>query len=81
MSSSRRAIAYGKENIDFSLFHVDRKTLEIAVHPDQTVVVKAPLGIDDEEIRTTGRPGAPVGSSGSVAFSGNSIPERRRDAM
>ena len=44
MSSSRRAIAYGKESIDFSLSHVDRKTLEIAVHPDQTVVVKAPLG-------------------------------------
>lgn len=51
MSSSRRAIAYGKESIDFSLSHVDRKTLEIAVHPDQTVVVKAPLGIDDEAIR------------------------------
>lgn len=52
MSLSRRAMAYGKENIGFSLFHVDRKTLEIAVHPDQTVVVKAPLGIDDEVIRT-----------------------------
>lgn len=52
MSSSRHAIAYGKESIDFSLSHVDRKTLEIAVHPDQTVVVKAPLGIDDEAIRT-----------------------------
>ena len=52
MSLSRRAIAYGKESIDFSLSHVDRKTLEIAVHPDQTVVVKAPLGIDDEAIRT-----------------------------
>jgi predicted metal-dependent hydrolase len=52
MSSSRRAIAYGKESIDFSLSYGDRKTLEIAVHPDQTVVVKAPLGIDDEAIRT-----------------------------
>jgi predicted metal-dependent hydrolase len=50
MSSSRRAIAYGKENIDFSLFHVDRKTLEITVHPDQSVVVKAPLGTDVEEV-------------------------------
>jgi predicted metal-dependent hydrolase len=52
MSSSRGAIAYGKESIDFSLFHVDRKTLEIAVHPNQAVVIKAPLGIDDEEIKT-----------------------------
>jgi predicted metal-dependent hydrolase len=52
MSSPRHAIAYGKASIDFSLSHVDRKTLEIAVHPDQTVVVKAPLGIDDKTIRT-----------------------------
>jgi len=52
MSSSRGSVAHGKENIEFSLFHVDRKTLEIAVHPDRTVVIKAPLGIDDEEIKT-----------------------------
>jgi predicted metal-dependent hydrolase len=51
MSSSRRAVAYGKASIDFSLSYGDRKTLEIAVHPDQTVVVKAPLGTDDEAIR------------------------------
>jgi predicted metal-dependent hydrolase len=51
MSSSRRAVAYGKANIDFSLSYADRKTLEIAVHPDQRVVVKAPLGTDDEAIR------------------------------
>jgi len=52
MSSSRGSVAYGKENIDFSFFHVDRKTMEIAVHPNQAVVIKAPFGIDDEEIRT-----------------------------
>jgi hypothetical protein len=52
MSSSRGSVAHGKENIEFSLFHVDRKTLEIAVHPDRTVVVKAPFGIDHEAIRT-----------------------------
>ena len=52
MSSSRGSVAYGKGNIEFSFFHVDRKTLEIAVHPNQTVVIKAPLGIDDEAIRT-----------------------------
>lgn len=51
MSSTRRALADGKENIDFTLSYVDRKTLEIAVHPDQTVVVKAPLGTDVEEIQ------------------------------
>ena len=52
MSSSRGSVAHGKENIEFSLFHVDRKTLEIAVHPNRSVVVKAPLGSDHEEIRT-----------------------------
>jgi len=51
MSSARRAVAYGKANIDFSLSYADRKTLEIAVHPDQRVVVKAPLGTNDEAIR------------------------------
>jgi hypothetical protein len=52
MSSSHGSVTYGKENIEFSFFHVDRKTLEIAVHPDRSVVVKAPLRIDDEAIRT-----------------------------
>jgi len=28
----------------FKLFFVDRKTMEIAVHPDKTVIVKAPIG-------------------------------------
>lgn len=51
MTVSHGAIFYGKENIAFTFFHVDRKTLEIAVHPDQTVVVKAPPGFDMEEIQ------------------------------
>lgn len=51
MSSSRGIVSYGKENIEFSFFHADRKTLEISVHPDQTVVIKAPFGIGIEEIR------------------------------
>ncbi len=51
MSSSRGIVSYGKENIEFSFFHADRKTLEISVHPDQTVVIKAPFGIGIDEIR------------------------------
>jgi hypothetical protein len=51
MSSSRGIVSYGKENIEFSFLHSDRKTLEISVHPDQTVVIKAPFGIGIEEIR------------------------------
>lgn len=51
MNKSSGTIAYGRENIEFSFFHVERKTMEIAVHPDQRVVVKAPFGIDIEEIK------------------------------
>jgi predicted metal-dependent hydrolase len=51
MTMSRGAVAYGKDSIEFSFFHVNRKTLEIAVHPDQAVVVKAPPGIEIEEIQ------------------------------
>lgn len=38
------SITYGKECIDFNVLYVPRKTLEIAVHPDKQVVVKAPIG-------------------------------------
>jgi predicted metal-dependent hydrolase len=51
MSLSHGIVAYGKENIGFSFFYVHRKTLEIAVHPDQMVVIKAPLGTEIEEIQ------------------------------
>ena len=51
MTSSRGSVAHGKENIEFSLLHADRKTLEIAVHPDQAVVIKAPFRINIEEIQ------------------------------
>ncbi len=50
MSPSCGMVSYGKEKIEFSFFYVDRKTMEISVHPDQTVVIKAPLGISLEEI-------------------------------
>jgi len=44
MSPSYGTVLFGKEAIRFKLFFVDRKTMEIAVHPDQTVIVKAPVG-------------------------------------
>ena len=40
------SIVYGRKIIDFSLFYCDRKTMEIAVHPDSTVVAKAPVESD-----------------------------------
>jgi len=42
----KRSINYGRKTIRYSLLHTDRKTLEIAVHPDASVVVKAPVDSD-----------------------------------
>ena len=39
----KNAIQYGDTAIDYELLMVNRKSLEIAVHPDKSVVVKAPL--------------------------------------
>lgn len=44
-------ITYGKENISFNVFYADRKTMEIAVHPDAQVIVKAPKGTPHEVIQ------------------------------
>lgn len=43
MSNEKRFFTYGKKTIDYSLIYADRKTMEIAVHPDSTVIVKAPI--------------------------------------
>ena len=43
----KRSLTYGKKTIEYQLFYARRKTLEIAVHPDNTIIVKAPL---DSEI-------------------------------
>jgi len=48
--SNKYSVLYGQKTIDFSLFYCNRKTLEIAVHPDSTVVVKAPERSDIELI-------------------------------
>ena len=40
------SIIYGGNTIDFSLFYCVRKTMEISVHPDCTVIVKVPLQTD-----------------------------------
>ncbi len=50
MSRRVESIAYGREAIAFDVLHLQRKTMEIAVHPDKSVIVKAPLGSDSEEV-------------------------------
>jgi len=44
--NDKRSIVYGCKTIHYSLFYCDRKTLEIAVHPDSAVIVKAPVNSD-----------------------------------
>jgi predicted metal-dependent hydrolase len=51
MSLSHGTVVYAKETIDFNVLYVDRKTMEIAVHPDTMVVIKAPVGTDFAEVR------------------------------
>ena len=46
IQDDRLSVVYGRKTIDFSLLYCDRKTMEIAVLPDSTVVVKAPVQSD-----------------------------------
>ncbi len=47
MPETKRAITYAGESIPFHLSYSKRKSLEITVHPNGSVVVKAPLGTDE----------------------------------
>lgn len=51
MTDYSSSIIYGKENIYFDVLYVNRKTMEIAVHPDARVIVKVPKGTAPEVIR------------------------------
>ncbi|MDB2550544.1 M48 family metallopeptidase [Rickettsiales bacterium] len=44
-------IKYGKTDIDYQLQFSDRKTLQIAVHPDKTVFVKSPVNMAIDKIQ------------------------------
>ncbi len=46
MPESTHSITYAGKSIPFHLRYSTRKSLEIAVHPDRSVIVKAPLGMD-----------------------------------
>lgn len=50
MSIARGSVDYGKQNIPFDILYIKRKTMEIAVMPDASVVIKAPLDTAYEEI-------------------------------
>ncbi len=44
-------ITYGGKDISFHVQISNRKTMEIAVHPDSRIVVKAPRGVSGDDIR------------------------------
>ena len=50
MSRRAESITYGREVIAFDVLHLKRKTMEIAVHPDKAVVVKAPRGTNSKDV-------------------------------
>ena len=47
----RGAIKYGGKAITYSVLVSDRKTMEIAVHPDSSVVVKAPRNASEVDVQ------------------------------
>lgn len=57
MSASVGNIVFGSVTIDYQVLYVARKTMEISVQPDCSVVVKAPLDarLDDIRSRVTRR--------------------------
>lgn len=48
--NGKYSVSYGRKTIDFKLLFCERKTMEIAVHPDSSVIVKAPVQSDIELI-------------------------------
>lgn len=50
MSETSRNLVYADETIAFNLIFSTRKTIDISVHPDKRVTVKAPSGTAIEEI-------------------------------
>jgi len=50
MSNYSSSLKYGSDNIAFEVFFIERKTLEIAVHPNARVIVKAPKGTAYDKI-------------------------------
>jgi len=52
VKTSRGTVTFGTEAIDFQILYVKRRTLEIAVYPGKTVIVRAPLDADFSEVRS-----------------------------
>ncbi len=53
MNKQDLTIQYGKKNIHYSVIYSKRKTLEIAVHPNSSIIVTAPANCDLGMIKET----------------------------
>jgi hypothetical protein len=53
MTSTAHTFFYGQHKIPFVLIRKKRKTMEISVHPDASLIVKAPLDADMSVIENT----------------------------
>ena len=51
MMAENHSITFGSEEINFTVEYSSRKTLDISVHPDLSVEVKAPLNIKPEIVQ------------------------------
>lgn len=51
MINFRGFIVFGKQKIPYDVLYADRKTMEIAVHPNCRVLIKSPMGTAPEKIR------------------------------
>jgi|SRR5579871_5458710 len=59
MKREQHSIEYGKHSISYTVVRRARKTLEIAVEPDSTVSIAAPLSASPEDIAAKVRKRAP----------------------
>ena len=50
MNNYSSSLKYGRDHIAFEVIYANRKTMEIAVHPDAGVIVKAPAGTSSDRI-------------------------------
>ncbi len=48
--NDRFSVVYGQKTIAYRLCYCERKTLEISVHPDGSVMVKAPANSDFSQV-------------------------------
>jgi predicted metal-dependent hydrolase len=51
MNNFKDRYSYGKETISYEVRNVDRKSMEIAVYPDSSVIVKVPKGTTPSKVK------------------------------